>query len=298
MPVIKRSPEVIILDDFESPSALTTWDGTLSLSKEFASHGKSCLELHANDGMPLWLESEKLKKDWSRYKTLKFDIYNPSSQLYYGYIQICDEQGTDEQAEFHGQSYNWQKVFLNTGWNHFEFLLQNAMVEEGDRPLALDKIRKFRLSFGSVDHSLYIDNIRLLEGEESAKTASRIDPRDCRIVIDDLYVYPTLAGPVEKIKTSPEIKQLRAEAEVAVETLEKEVEVAELQGYQTLYQRIPLITADIGLGIRSKLVWFQNEEEETKILEYVIASCGEASKDIEVYSVHTEKQDPCAGPGR
>lgn len=292
----KTSPGLIILDDFESPSALTIWKGTLSLSKEFASHGKGCLEIHAKDGMPLWLESEKLPKDWSSYETLKFDIYNPSPQLYYGNIQICDEQGNDEEAEFHGQSYKWQKIFLNTGWNHFEFLLQNAMVEEGDRPLALDKIRKFRLSFGSVDHSLYIDNIRLLEGEEGAKTASRIDPHDCRIVIDNRYVYPTLAGPVEKILVSPEIERLREEAKAAVASLEKEVEVAELQGYQTLYQRIPLITADIGLGIRSKLVWFQNEEEEKKILEYIIASCGEASKDIEVLLSTQRSKVPVLAP--
>ncbi|MGP8323481.1 MAG: beta-galactosidase [Methanosarcinaceae archaeon] len=278
----ETSQEVIVLDDFESSSSIAIWNGTLSLSKEFPAHGKSCLELNSSDGRPLWMESEKLPKDWSPYETLKFDIYNPSSQLYYGYIQICDEQGTDEEAEFHGQSYKWQKVFLNTGWNHFEFLLQNAMVEEGDRSLALDKIRKFRLSFGSVDHSLYIDNIRLVAGEEGAKTASHIDPRDCRIVIDNRYVYPTLAGPIEKIKPSPEIKRLRAEAEATVDHLEKEIKIAELQGFQTLYQRIPLITADIGLRIRSKLVWFQSEKEETEILKYIIASCSEASNEIEI----------------
>ena len=278
----ETSQEVIVLDDFESSSSIAIWNGTLSLSKEFPAHGKHSLKLNSSDGRPLWMECEKLPKDWSPYETLKFDIYNPSSQLYYGYIQICDELGTDEEAEFHGQSYKWQKVFLNTGWNHFEFLLQNAMVEEGDRPLALEKIRKFRLSFGSLDHSLYIDNIRLVAGEEGTKTASHIDPRDCRIVIDNRYVYPTLAGPVEKIKTSPELEQLRAKAEAVVENLEKEIRIAELQGYQTLYQRIPLITADIGLRIRSKLVWFQSEEEETKILEYIIASCTEASNEIEI----------------
>ena len=290
------STEVIVLDDFESQSIPAIWKGTVSLSREFPAHGKSCLELNAEDGQSLWLESEGLMKDWSSYEYLKFDINNPSSQLYYGYIEICDELGTDEQAEFHGQSYNWQKVFLNTGWNHFEFLLQNAMVSEGDRPLALDKIRKFRLSFGSIAHSLYIDNIRLVSGKESPKTASRIDPHDCRIVIDDRYVYPALAGPVDKIKPGPELIRLREEAEAAVEKLEKEVKIAELQGYQTLYQRIPLITADIGLRIRSNLVWFQNEEEETKILEYIIASCSEASHEIEVLLSAQQSNIPVLAP--
>jgi len=34
------------------------------------------------------------------------------------------------------------------------------------------------------------------------------------------------------------------------------------------------------MGIRSKLVWFQNETEEKKILEYVISSCNKAASDI------------------
>jgi hypothetical protein len=54
-----------------------------------------------------------------------------------------------------------------------------------------------------------------------------------------------------------------------------------MQGMQTLYQRIPLITADVGLGIRSKLVWFQSEKEKTKILKYIIKSCSEATQEIE-----------------
>ena len=281
-PTAESTQDVKVLSDFESQSALTIWNGPVSLSKEFPAHGKSSLKLSSSDGRSLWLESEKLPKDWSAYNYLKFDIYNPSSQLYYGYIQICDEPGTDAQVEFHGQSYNWQKVFLNTGWNHFEFLLQNAMVEEGDRPLALDQIRKFRLSFGIIDHPLYLDNIRLVSGEESDKTASHIDPRDCRTIIDNRHVYPTLAGPVEEIEPGPEIKRLRKQAKAVVGKLEKEIEIAELQGYQTLYQRIPLITANIGLGIRSKLVWFQSEEEEKKILEYVISSCSDAAAEIEV----------------
>jgi len=288
--------EVIVFDDFESPTISAIWKGTVSLSREFPAHGRSCLEINSPDGQSLWLESEELIKDWSNYDYLKFDIYNPSPQLYYGYIEICDELGTDEEAEFHGQSYNWQKVFLNTGWNHFKFLMQNAMVSEGDRPLSLDKVRKFRLSFGSIGHSLYIDNIRLVKGEESSKTASSIDPRDCLTVIDDRYVYPALAGPEEKLIPGSELIRLREEAEAAVEKLEKEVKIAELQGYQTLYQRIPLITADIGLRIRSKLVWFQNEEEEIKILNYIIASCSQAINEIEIILSTQKSNVPVLAP--
>jgi hypothetical protein len=270
----------LIINDFENHSCLNNLKGPVSLSKEFPAHGNSCLKLTDSIGKSLWFETQEFSKDWSAYKLMKFDIYNPSARLHYGTLQIFDELGTDEQAEFQGQSYNGEKLFVNTGWNHFEFFLQHAMVEEGDRKMELKKIRKLRVSFGITENPLFIDNIRLVTGEESSRTKSHIDPQDCRVLIDNRDVYPTLVGPADEIKTSPEILKLRKQAQEAVEELKKKISIAEMQGYQTLYQRIPLITADVGMGIRSNLVWFQNEAEERKILNYIISSCGKASGEI------------------
>jgi hypothetical protein len=120
----------------------------------------------------------------------------------------------------------------------------------------------------------------LTPAEENNKIASVIDPASCRVVIDNRYVYSTLAGPIGNVPVSREIMQLREQANTSIENLEKAVRVADMQGIQTLYQKIPLITADVGLGIRSKLAWFQNETDQKEILEYIINSCGEATKDI------------------
>jgi hypothetical protein len=273
---------IAVIDDFENRSSHEKWEGTFSLSRKFPAHGRSCLDLSDADGQPVWIETVQFPKDWSAYEYLKFDIYNPSARLYYGTIQIFDEMGTDEQAEFHGQSYfGEEKLFLNSGWNHFEFLIQHAMVEEGNRPLALNKIRKLRFSFGIAGNPLYIDNIRLVTGKENSHTMSRIGSHDCIVVIDNRNVYPTLAETIEKIKAGSEIIRLRNQANESVNTLRQEIGIAELQGFQTLYQRIPLITAEVGMDIRSKLVWFQNETEEKKILEYVISSCSKTAKEIQ-----------------
>lgn len=278
----KTSPDVLVIDDFERSSAPTIWEGTISYSNEHPSHGRRSGRFSfRKEGLPLQMETLKMPEDWSRFDHLKFDIYNPSFRLQYGSIQIFDISGSDEDAEFHGQSYNGEgKLFLNTGWNHFDFLLHNAMVEEGNRPLLLSHIRRLRLYFGGVDTTLYIDNIRLAAGEETSATASRIKPGDCIVTIDNRNVYTSLAGPPELIRTGREINRLRITAQSSVDKLRKNIHVAQLQGFQTLYQGIPLITADVGLGIRSNLVWFQNEVEEKKILEYVIGSCNRASDEI------------------
>jgi len=83
------------------------------------------------------------------------------------------------------------------------------MVEEGNRSLALDKIRKLSLSFGFTDTPLFVDNIRLVAGKESSQTLSHIDPHDCMVVIDNRNVYTELAGPAGKIKTDDNIFRLR-----------------------------------------------------------------------------------------
>ena len=273
--------ETLVLDNFESQSSLDRWEGSAALSRDYPAQGKSCLALDLGDRRFRYLQSEKIPRDWSAYDLLKFDIYNPSGRIQIGSIQIFDEPGSDEQAAIEGQSYRGRKIFLNKGWNHFELMLKTAMVENGDRPLALDKIRRLRLYFDRISGKLYFDNFRLVAGEEPPETLSKVDPRDCRVVIDNRYVYPQLAGPVDKIVPSREIRRLRAGAAEEISRLKKELEPATLQGYQTFYWRIPLITADVGLGIRSKCVWFQNEEEEKKILEYVISSCAEASDEVE-----------------
>lgn len=273
---------VLVFDDFEDSSTLKNWNGAISLSDKFPSHGKRGLSLFAKGWQPVLAESESIPKNWKGYEYLKFDIYNPSSNLYFGSLEIFDDLATDNEAEINGQSYRGSgKLFLTRGWNHFEFLLEHVMVEEGNRPLALDKIRRLRFTFTPTDHPFYIDNIRLTSGNESKQTASFIDPSSCRVVIDNRYVYPTLAGPEDKLVISAEIKNLRLEANAAVEILEKTLKVADMQGMQTLYQRIALITADVGLGIRSKLVWFQNEKDEKEILTYIIKSCNEAKKEVE-----------------
>jgi hypothetical protein len=295
-PEIKRTGEVNVLDDFEDRSMLKNWEGTLFFSNEFPAHSKSCLKLSASQGQSLWMESEKIPSDWSGYDCLKFDIYNSSSDLYYGSIQVFDDLATDREAEANGQSYlGAGKILMNKGWNHYEFLIHDLMVEQGDRPLALDHIRKLRFSFGSIDHPLYIDNLRLVSGTENSQTASHIDPHDCMVVIDNRYVYPRLADP-GILKTNPAINQLRQQAVETVENLEREISVASLQGYQTLYQRIPLVTARVGLGIRSKLVWFQNEEEETKIYKYIIKSCSETVLEIDATLSAQRSKEPVNEP--
>ena len=63
----KAPSGVSILDDFEDAGMPEIWKGTFTLSNAFPAHGKSCLELRAPAGEPLWLESEELIKEISAW---------------------------------------------------------------------------------------------------------------------------------------------------------------------------------------------------------------------------------------
>lgn len=99
----ESTQEVRVLSDFESRSALNIWSGPVSLSNEFSAHGKSSLKLYSLEGRSLWLESEKPPKDRSACDYLKFNIYNSSSCLYYGYINICDELGSEQNVKIQSE---------------------------------------------------------------------------------------------------------------------------------------------------------------------------------------------------
>ena len=53
----------LVLDDFESRSSLERWEGPVSISREYAAHGKFCLELDLHDRRRRILKSESLPPD-------------------------------------------------------------------------------------------------------------------------------------------------------------------------------------------------------------------------------------------
>ncbi|MFH1070878.1 MAG: beta-galactosidase, partial [Candidatus Glassbacteria bacterium] len=270
---VSRSADVLVLDDFETDKSLGNWSGPVSLSAEYTAHGRSCLAVDLGDRSNRKLATTSFPHDWSRFELLKFSLYNPGSRIMVAGVQINDELADDEAAYWQGQSYRGGKIFMIPGWNHYEFRIKTAMVEEGNRPLAADRIRSFEIDFGRTGGDrLFLDNFRLVSGDEDQSTASSAEPGHCLVVIDNRDVYPQLYGPADKIVTSPEIAELRGRAQAETARLKSLIEQAGRAGRQTLYERIPLETARIGLEVRSGLVWFQNEKAEKEILDYVIES--------------------------
>ena len=290
----QSAENVLVIDDFESEQSIERWDGPASLSAEHVTHGDKAMLLDLSDRRERTLETVELPADWSGHELLVFSIFNPSDRIQSGKIQIIDSKADDEQAYWAGQSYRGDKVFMVPGWNHYEFKIRNMMVEEGDRALDIKTIRKLALDFGSVEGELYLDNMRLVDGSEPPSSAGSISPMDNRVVVDNRNVYPSLYGPKNKIKYSEEIVELQQRAETERDRLTDLLDKARDAGYQVLYERIALETARLGLDVRSRLVWFQNEKERRAILQYVDQSCAEQSDKIERMLAKSPKAPPAS----
>jgi len=261
-----------VLDDFESAASLKNWSGKVALSAQHAAHGRQALEVRL---FPESLTSQKLLTDWRGHDRLLFDIYNPEPGPVILSLRIEDGLGDAYGAD--------RKIFLIPAMNHVEIRLDEMTVSSLTRKLALDRVERLALTPRGHDRpvTVYLDNLRLVEGTEDPSTASVRKPEDGALGLRDRFVRIEQAGPREAIPESAAVKQKRAAAQAELERLEKTIPFAQTMGIETIYQEIPLVTAELGLGVRPLLAWFNNDRSKSEMFDFVAASCRSARLELE-----------------
>ena len=274
LPLLSFASKTTVLDDFESPASLKNWSGRISLSSQHAARGRQSLKVAL---FPESLVSDKLPGDWRGYDRLLLDLYNPEPGPVILSVRI-DEAGAEEAAYIADR-----KVFLIPGMNHLEVDLNEMTVSSGERKLALDRVG--RLVLGPRGHdrpvTVYLDNVRLVQGAENAATASIRKPEDGVLVLRDRFVNIDQLGPRDAIPESDTVKQKRLAAQTELERLEKTIRFAQTMGLETIYQEIPLVTAELGLGIRPLAAWFNNDHSKGEMFDFVSSSCRSARLELE-----------------
>ncbi|MGH9939894.1 MAG: hypothetical protein ACREAM_26940, partial [Blastocatellia bacterium] len=248
-----------VLDDFESAESLARWRGQVELSVDHAGHGRQSLKATL---FPRDIVSDKLPKDWRGHDRLLFDIYNPNSAPVLIGVRIFDELADDAAAETRSESFLAdRKLPLIPGMNHVEIKLDGLEVTSASRRLALDRVRRFAISAKGLNRpaTIYVDNLRLARGVEDAATASVRKPEDGAATLDSRFVTLGQAGPREAIPESEAVKQKRRTAREELQRLQQTIEAARTMGFETIYQEIPLVTAELGLDVRPLLSWFNDD---------------------------------------
>ena len=270
-----------VLDDFETAESLKRWDGEVALSHEHASHGHQALKVTL---FPKSLSSEKLPKDWRGYDRLLLDIFNPESDTLMLGLGIYDELADDATADYLDEAFRvGRDLFLIPGMNHVEVKLSGLQVSASTRELALGKVRKFTLTDGGMHRPIvvYVDNLRLVKGPEDPATASARRPEDGTLLLGNGFITPGQVGPHDDIPESASVKQKREEARQELNRLRETIAAAQMMGLETIYQEIPLVTAELGLDIRTQMSWFNNDRAKSEMFDYVAASCRASRLDLD-----------------
>jgi hypothetical protein len=156
-------PEERILFDFESDGELNRFHWKchtlFSLSQEHISHGKKSLrlDLYPSDypGLTPMIE----QRDWSRYKALFFDVYNPGEKALSLTVRI------DDRADYPDYRDRFNRAFaLQHGMNRVMIPFETLVTSGTGRRLDLTKIRRLFIFMVHPESRvvLYVDYIRLV----------------------------------------------------------------------------------------------------------------------------------------
>ncbi len=172
------------------------------------------------------------------------------------------------------------KIFLQKGWTHVEVKVASLKGGALQRNLSLDRIRRFELSFDGMrlPATIYLDNLRLVSGEEGPESASKFAPQDTVSVIDNRWVSVRQVALSEDVPEASDVTRLRAEADRESELLKNTIQAAQTQGIETIYAERHLITADLALRVRPLLAWYNNDEKKAR--DVLLRSRGRAGPRV------------------
>ena len=175
------------------------------------------------------------------------------------------------------------KIVLLNGWNHVEVKLHGLMAASFQREISRDRIAKLTLYAERTRFpwTLYIDNMRLVEGAEEAATASRTQPQDTVTIVENRFYTVKQVARAEDVPESEQVRRLRAEALRELESLKEAIRAAQLQGIDTIYQERYLVTADLGLRVRPRLAWYNNDLKKSELFTYVAKSCRQGRQELD-----------------
>jgi len=223
-------------------------------------------------------------RDWRGYDRLLFDIYSDRQAISTLTLQIYDDpemKPGPKAARGYYEARN--KILIQNGWNHAEIRLGALHTASYDRALNMGRIQRITLlaERGAFPLTLYLDNFRLVSGEEPRKTASRVQPQDTVTVIDDRFFVVRQVAHPEDVPEAADVTALRRDAENEAELLAKTIQAAQTQGIETIYAERHMVTADLGLRIRPLLAWFNNDDSKRAMFSYVASVCRESRRELE-----------------
>ena len=152
-----------VLSDFETPFEIDRWTGDAKLSIDDAVHfnGGSSLKVALNTSKYSGAILKYFPGNWSNYKYLRLNIFNPRKEPLKIICRIHDRRHTDGNQAYDDR-FNKNYV-LNDGWNLIEIPLKEVVNAPKDRKLNLKEVQEIGIFVYRLPRPwvIYIDNVSL-----------------------------------------------------------------------------------------------------------------------------------------
>jgi hypothetical protein len=104
------------------------------------------------------IDFQEVEADWSKYRHLRMDVFNPSDEMFNFHIRIDDHKSGWEYADRFDINYELRK-----GLNYISIPTHSIKANIHHRPLDLKKIKRLMVFIpnNTQRRELYLDNIRL-----------------------------------------------------------------------------------------------------------------------------------------
>jgi VanZ family protein len=150
-----------LLAGFESSIELYGQKPTAELNPQFRTQGHYSLKLNLATERYSGISFERLFNNWSGFKQLSVDIYNPSSLPFNMVLRVNDiaheKTGWVDEDRFN------KRFQVNPGWNHLVFTLDEIQKAPAKRLMNLSQISLIVIYAAQLPEArtIYLDNLKL-----------------------------------------------------------------------------------------------------------------------------------------
>lgn len=152
-----------LLSGFETPLELSRWGGTSKrrLDRQHVYSGSAALRVDLTTSRYSGASLKYFPADWSSYRLLRFQIYNPEEQPLQLYFRIHDQKHKSSGNRY-SDRYNTSFVAA-AGWTEIEIPLSKVMQAPRDRKMDLAKVAGMIVFVDKLEQSrtIYLDDVAL-----------------------------------------------------------------------------------------------------------------------------------------
>jgi hypothetical protein len=152
-----------VLCSFETPFEKKRWrsNTTLRIDRNIKKEGRASLKVHPNFDVYTRATLFSLARNWTGFRFLELDLYNPLSKAIYIRLAVHDEL-------FHRRGYQKKDRFVRSytlphGWNHIRIPIEEIRTAPSERKMQMADIKEIMVlvwQYGEY-RAIYIDGLKL-----------------------------------------------------------------------------------------------------------------------------------------